>query len=110
MSRILEELQKILSQSEISLEDQNDLLVFLPILPKESLEKLVRVFQKNSEAIKEFNQNFKSKLRVLIGKDSDEWAEVIKEQEKELKELEKEEGNLEASEDLDSEEEIYPHT
>lgn len=93
MSRILEELQKVLSQSEISLEDQNDLLVFLPILPKESLEKLIKVFQKNFDLIKEFNQNFKSKLKVLIGKDSDEWDKVIAQQEQELDELKREQEN-----------------
>ena len=39
----------------------------------------------------EFNKDFKSKLKVLVGKDSEEWNEVIKEQEKELEELKEEE-------------------
>jgi len=92
MSRLLEELRKILSQSEISLEDQNDLLVFLPILPQESLKKLINLFQKNIDAIKEFNQNFKSKLKVLAGKGDEEWDKVVKEEEEKLKEMENELG------------------
>lgn len=92
MSRLLEELRKILSQGEISLEDQNDLLVFLPILPQESLEKLIKLFQKNIDAIKEFNQNFKSKLKVLAGKSDEEWDKVVKEEEEKLKEMESELG------------------
>ena len=104
--RELEELQKILSQSEISLEDQNDLLVFLPILPKDSLEKLIKVFEKDPEIIKEFNKNFKSKLKVLIGKDSEEWNNVIEEQEKEIEELkEKENKELGIGEDLEDQDE-----
>lgn len=85
MSRLLEDLQKILSESEISLEDQNDLLVFLPIFPKESLEKLIKVFQRDADTIKEFNQNFKSKLKALVSKDNDEWDEMVKQQEEEVK-------------------------
>jgi len=85
MSRLLEDLQKILGESEISLEDQNDLLVFLPIFPKESLEKLIKVFQRDTDTIKEFNQNFKSKLKALVSKDTEEWDEMVKQQEEEIK-------------------------
>ncbi|TSC95750.1 MAG: hypothetical protein Athens101410_337 [Parcubacteria group bacterium Athens1014_10] len=105
MSRLLEELRQILNQSEISLEDQNDLLIFLPILPKDSLEKLIKVFQKDSELIKEFNQNFKSKLKALVGKDTEEWDDVIEQEEKGLEESKGEENldDLGISENSESE-------
>jgi hypothetical protein len=86
MSKTLEKLAQIINQSSIPLEDQNDLLIFLPILPEEVLQKLVEVFTRYPKLINEFNQNFKTKLNVLIN-GRDKWEKIIAEEEEKLKKI-----------------------
>ncbi len=78
MPRALEDLRQIISNSDIPLEDQNDLLVFLPILPETTLEDLKMILEKDPEWLKEFNAHFKAKLKALTGQKEEEWEEVIK--------------------------------
>ena len=82
MSQILDKLREIITQSEISPEDQNDLLVFLPILPEDTIGNLVKIFEENPEKIKEFNGNFKSKVQAITGGNDEEWNKIIEEEEK----------------------------
>jgi len=91
MSEGLEKLRQFITSSSISLTDQNDLLVFLPILPEESLAELFKIFEKKPKLLKEFNENFKARLKILIdGLDS--WDRMIEHEERILKEAEKEEN------------------
>jgi len=80
-SKTLEKLSKIISASSISLSDQNDLLVFLPIFPENVLEELVKIFEKNPKFLREFNENFKAKLDALAG-GREAWEKIIAEEEK----------------------------
>ena len=82
MSQILDKLKELITQSEISPEDQNDLLVFLPILPEETIANLVKVFKEFPEKIKEFNSNFKSKVQAITGGNDEEWNKIIEEEKK----------------------------
>ena len=84
MAKTLEKLSQIISQSSIPPEDQNDLLVILPALPKKVIEDLVDIFSKNPKLIKEFNENFKAKLNVLIN-GRDNWEKLIEKEEETLK-------------------------
>ena len=94
MSEGLEKLRQFITSSSISLTDQNDLLVFLPILPEESLAELFKIFEKKPKLLKEFNENFKARLKILIdGLDS--WDRMIEHEERILKEAEKEENEEE---------------
>lgn len=98
MSKGLEELKEIFGQSSIPLEDQNDLLVFLPILPESVLRNLAKVFRENPELVEEFNENFKAKFNALSGKGDKSWDEIIEEEIKESEEFPEEnleEENLE---------------
>ncbi len=71
MSKILEELKNIITSSTLSGTDQNDLLIFLPVLPEGVLEDLVEVFRRSPKMLKAFNDDFKAKLEALIdGRDA----------------------------------------
>jgi len=92
MSKILDKLRQIIvSSNQISSADQNDLLVFLPILPETALEDLYEIFDKNPKIIKEFNEDFKSRLDILID-GRDKWDKLIAHEEEMLRE--EEEGLL----------------
>ena len=83
MSKILQQLGEIINSSSISVTDQNDLLVFLPILPENVLEELLDVFSKDSKFIKDFNENFKARMNALVdGKNK--WDDLIAQEEKML--------------------------
>lgn len=96
MSKILEDLKDIIINSNLSPADQNDLLIFLPVLPEKVLEDLKQIFQKSPKMLKAFNDDFKAKLEALIdGRDSyqkmvekegsmlDTWKEEFGEKEEE---------------------------
>ena len=89
MSKSLENITQIISSSSISPADQNDLLIFLPILPDEVLNDLCNVFEKNSSLIKDFNDNFKARLDILIN-GRDKWDKLIAQEEEMLDNEEKE--------------------
>jgi len=82
MSKALNELKDLITDSSIPVEEQNDLLVFLPILPEETMENLGKVFKEEPDKIKEFNANFKSKVQAITGGEDADWDKVIKEEEK----------------------------
>lgn len=87
MSKVLDKLSQLISQSSISLSDQNDLLIFLPILPEPVLEKLLELFQKDSKLVEDFNDNFKAKVNVLIN-GRDRWEKLIAQEEEMLRQEE----------------------
>ncbi|MCF7907183.1 hypothetical protein K9K85_02805 [Patescibacteria group bacterium] len=81
MSKVLQKLREVIISSSISATDQNDLLVFLPILPESVLEELFNIFSKDLKKVKEFNDNFKSRLDVLVG-GGNKWDDLIAREEK----------------------------
>jgi hypothetical protein len=91
MSQVLEEIKRIILSSDLDPADQNDLLVFLPVLPEDLINDLCKIFQKDSEKLREFNENFKSKIKALIGGREDELDELFRKEAEEAGELEKEE-------------------
>jgi len=89
MSKVLEKLREVITSSnKISPNDQNDLLVFLPALPERALEDLLDLFQKNPKLLREFNEDFKARLNILIN-GRNKWDKLIA-QEEELLEQEEE--------------------
>ena len=90
MSKALEQLRQLVTTSSISPADQNDLLIFLPILPEEALEDIIKIFQKNPKLIPDFNEDFKSRLNVLIN-GRDKWDKLIAQEEEMLKRADEEE-------------------
>ncbi|MBU4331926.1 hypothetical protein KKD19_03295 [Patescibacteria group bacterium] len=94
MSALLNTLRDLVTNSVIQPEDQNDLLVFLPILPEETMQNLIKVFEAEPEKIKEFNDNFKSKVRAITGGSDDEWNKIIEEEEKAQNEIPEDEKEV----------------
>jgi len=90
MAKVLDKLSKLVSNSSIPFNDQNDLLIFLPVLPEKLLQDLVELFEKSPKLINEFNKNFKAKLNVLIN-GRDRFEKLIAEDEEMLKEEEERE-------------------
>ncbi len=84
MSKVLAKINQVITSSSISPADQNDLLIFLPILPEQLLEELCNIFQKNPKSIKDFNENFKARLNVLIN-GRDKWDKLIAQEEEMLR-------------------------
>jgi len=96
MSKVLEQLLEVITASnKISPNDQNDLLVFLPALPEQALEDLLMLFQKDPKLLKEFNEDFKARLNILIN-GRNKWDKLIA----------KEEELLEQGEEQEQEEEL----
>lgn len=89
---LLEDLKNLITQSALPLTDQNDLMVFLPILPERVLEDLFKIFKKSKKALDEFNINFKSKVIALASQNSSMWDEILKKEEEELQEWSEADG------------------
>lgn len=87
MSQPLEELNQIITSSDISPEDQNDILVVLPALPEEAIATLNKIFKKDSQSLKDFNKSFKAKVRALTNEDDKEWEEVLKREREEIESM-----------------------
>lgn len=77
MSQVLDEFQKIITESSIPVEDQNDILVVLPSIPEQAISAMNDVFRANPKMVIEFNKSFKSKVRALTNQDDKEWADIL---------------------------------
>ncbi|NQU77953.1 hypothetical protein HQ544_04635 [Candidatus Falkowbacteria bacterium] len=99
MSKVLNELKELITDSSIPVEEQNDLLVFLPILPEETMGNLIKVFKEDPDKIKNFNANFKSKVQAITGGEDGEWDKVIEEEEKAVGEIPEDVDEVEEKDD-----------
>jgi len=97
MSEILDKLKEVINSSKLSPDDQNDLLIFLPILPEEAINDLLRLFKKDSKLIKSFNEDFKSRLDILIN-GQNKWDKLIAQEEDLLMKSEETQENKENEE------------
>ena len=89
MSQVLDEFQRIITESNIPVEDQNDILVVLPSIPEEAISAMNTVFKADPKMVAEFNKSFKSKVRALTNQDDKEWDDIL------LKEKEHVDGVIE---------------
>lgn len=94
MSKALKKLKFLVSKSDLSPEDQNDLLIFLPILPEPVLTELNRVFEAKPKLIHEFNENFKAKVNALSAeRDTSAWDDIIEQEAETLRQVDKKNKN-----------------
>lgn len=84
MSQVLDEFQKIITESNIPVQDQNDILVVLPTLPEEAIGVLNKIFFGNPKMVVEFNKSFKSKVRALTNQDDKEWEDILQKEREQL--------------------------
>ncbi len=92
MSQVLDEFQRIITESNIPAQDQNDILVVLPSLPEKAISTLNEIFSRDPEMVTEFNKSFKSKVRALTNQDDKEWEDILQKEREQLDEIEREEN------------------
>lgn len=100
MSQILDEFQRIIIESAIPPQDQNDILVVLPSIPEQAIEVMNKIFKTNPKMISEFNKSFKAKVRALTNQDDQEWDEILKQEREQMDGLG---GEEQGESDLDKE-------
>lgn len=84
MSQILDEFQKIISESNIPTEDQNDILVVLPSIPEQAIGVMNTIFKTDPKMITEFNKSFKAKVRALTNQDDKEWEDILQKEREQI--------------------------
>lgn len=102
MSQILDEFQKIVTESSIPVQDQNDLLVVLPALPEKAIATLNDIFTENPKTLIDFNRSFKAKVRALTNQDDREWEEILQKERQQLDEIGSEDSMDDAGAGADS--------
>lgn len=80
MSQALKSITELFSQSSIPLEEQNDLLILLTIMPENVLEELSRTFTEDPSLIDDFYADFQAKFRALSGKTDTRLDEELSEE------------------------------
>jgi len=98
MSQSLKEITELFSQSTIPLEEQNDLLILLTIIPENVLEELQKTFSEDPSLIEDFYADFQAKFRALSGKSDAQLDDELSSEEGEEEELD-EDGMVVKSED-----------
>lgn len=84
MSQVLDEFQRIITDSNIPIEDQNDILVVLPSLPEEAISTMNKIFAGNPKMVTEFNKSFKAKVRALTNQDDKEWEDILQKEREQI--------------------------
>ncbi len=100
MSQVLDEFQKIITESAIPPQDQNDILVVLPALPEKAIGAMNEIFKADPKMIEEFNKSFKAKVRALTNQDDKEWDDILQKEREQLDGIDEEEAG---ESDLDKE-------
>lgn len=90
METNFQKIQHFLSLSDLSVQEQNDFLILLLGATDERLKPFVTLFAEDSSWIRKIYKNFKTKQAAFAGKSKTAWAEVLKEEETLLRDIEKE--------------------
>ncbi len=88
METNFQKLKLILTESDLSQEDQNNLLVFFSLATDEELETTIKLFMEDPTLIEKINRNYKEKHEAIKAKDNEKWQKIIEKEEKDLKEIE----------------------
>ncbi len=92
METNFQKLKLILAESNLSEEEQNNLLVFFSLVADEELETTIKLFVEDPTLIEKINRNYKEKQKTIKANDSEKWQKIIEEEEKDLKEFEMKES------------------
>jgi len=92
MSQVLDEFQRIITESSIPAQDQNDILVVLPSLPEEAISAMNKIFKMDPKMVAEFNKSFKAKVRALTNQDDKEWADILQKEQEQIDGIDGEEN------------------
>lgn len=78
METNFQKIQHLLSLSDLSVKEQDDLLVLLSGVTDERLKPLVTLFTEDLSWIRKISDNFKVKQTAFVGKSKMAWAEILK--------------------------------
>ena len=81
MEANFQKIRHLLSLSDLSVQEQDDLLVLLSGTTDERLEPLATLFAEDSSWIRKISENFKAKQAAFAGKSKTAWTEILKEEE-----------------------------
>lgn len=88
MNLYLIKLQKLISESELSLSDQENLFNLFSKAEDKDLKSIVDLFEKNPDQIKIINDFYQAKIRALKNKDEKGWEDTLRQEYEFLKGLE----------------------
>lgn len=78
---------KFLRNSNISQEDQDDLIVLFSLCEDVKLDPVVKLFSEDQNWIKKISENYKAKKSAIADQDFGLWQKIIQDEEKELNQL-----------------------
>lgn len=90
MEKNFQKIQKLLSTSDLSFQEQDNFLGILLLVTDEELKPLVELFTGDTASIHKIYDNYKAKQAAFAGKDQAAWAEILKVEESLLQEMSKE--------------------
>ena len=83
----MDKIQALLKKSNLVLEEQNELLAALKLLPSTELNELYNFLKNHPEWVDKLYQNYKQKKSAATLKDNKKWQDIFKKEEEELKKL-----------------------
>jgi len=90
METNFQKIQQLLSLSDLSAQERDDLLVLLSGATDDELEPLALLFAEDSSWIRKISQNYKAKQAAFTGGSKAAWMELLKQEEYLLQDMAKE--------------------
>ena len=89
METNFQKIKFLIQKSDTSLVDQEDLLLLFAKAKDEDMVSVLKLFTEDPSWIPKINENHKAKQAALIMGDSALWDRIVKEEERQLGELER---------------------
>ena len=89
METNLQKIRKLLAESELSKDEQDEFVILLALVQDEDLNSITQLFSQDRSWIRKIYQNVKEKRTALSSKDVRLWEKILQEEESQLKELER---------------------
>lgn len=89
METNLQKIQKLIIGSKLSKTEQDDFVTLLALVSDTELEPMAQLLSEDQNWFEKIYQNVKAKRAALVSGDSTSWEEIIREEETQLKELER---------------------
>ena len=88
MNTNLQKIKDLLVKSDLTIEDQEQLVGLFSNTKDDRLKDTAKLFLENPEWILKMNQNYKKKKIAIENTDKEMWSEIVSEEEEELKNME----------------------
>jgi len=88
METNLQNIQKLIVDSELSKEMQDDFVALLTLVPDTELDSMAKLLSEDKDWVSRIYQNIKAKQSALATGGQVSWSKIIQEEEVQLKDLE----------------------